>query len=563
MLLQLYILAAVAVGLIEADPIVNAKLTKHETVPSVDSIITAKLINHDPPAPTADPIVTAKLTERETPPLADPIATATPAKHETVPLVDPIVKANLTKLETAPVDEPITTAKLTNLETSADRIATTKLPKVETVPSARPIVTAKLTKLNSSPSERTLVNLALNEYDPRAIPDHPPSSPLLVEVSMILYKLIDVNEQEESVKLLLWSAQKWHDSGLEWAHYDGDNHNPNRTINIPAGSLWLPDGFIFNLMDSQDSIPLERTNVRVKGDGTTAIDIYKLVDIRCSMKVRPFPFDRQTIKIVFGSWSYTADKLLFNPTSASFDKGENSEWDIVSFTFNDSRQFFDGYAYQEIYYYLTIQRKPLFYIANIILPTFVVVGVSIIGLFVPHSAGLEREEKVTFGLTTLLTLCIMLQMLSTEMPKSSDGLPILGVYLIGESAISVIALLVSVGMLIWDECSVGSDPPRIAVRMFGDAKMEKKKEPAVKAVNGKLFRQIEEEVPERLTPLTIIANYYKDKELSDYNTDVWRRFLLTIDLTLCCLFLLFHTLYTVYVFYDHIDIIYAALKTMM
>ena len=43
-----------------------------------------------------------------------------------------------------------------------------------------------------------------------------------------------------------------------------------------------------------------------------------------------------------------------------------------------------------------IKRKALFYVVTIIFPTYLVVTVSIIGLFVPHTAGGEREEKVSF-----------------------------------------------------------------------------------------------------------------------------------------------------------------------
>uniref|UniRef100_A0AC35F442 Neurotransmitter-gated ion-channel ligand-binding domain-containing protein n=1 Tax=Panagrolaimus sp. PS1159 TaxID=55785 RepID=A0AC35F442_9BILA len=131
---------------------------------------------------------------------------------------------------------------------------------------------------------------------------------------MRIYILVGVDEQQESIRLLLWSAQKWNDSGLKWNTSDFEGL---KEINIPALDLWLPDWHIFNLVDSKDSVELSRTNARVNYKGEVAVDFYKI-----------------------------------------------------------------------------IKRKALFYIVTLIFPTYLIVTVSIIGLYVPHSAGGEREEKV-------------------------------------------------------------------------------------------------------------------------------------------------------------------------
>uniref|UniRef100_A0A1I7X092 Neur_chan_LBD domain-containing protein n=1 Tax=Heterorhabditis bacteriophora TaxID=37862 RepID=A0A1I7X092_HETBA len=80
-------------------------------------------------------------------------------------------------------------------------------------------------------------------------------------------------------------------------------------------------------------------------------------------------------------------------------KRKNSEWDIISF---DAEKLVTKYEdtsggyneYEEIFYKLKIRRKPMYYIVVILIPTFLIVTVSNIGLFTPHGVEGDREEKV-------------------------------------------------------------------------------------------------------------------------------------------------------------------------
>jgi xanthine/uracil/vitamin C permease (AzgA family) len=58
-------------------------------------------------------------------------------------------------------------------------------------------------------------------------------------------------------------------------------------------------------------------------------------------------------------------------------------------------------------------------------PPFLITCLNIIGVFAPFNDGGEREEKVTMGLTTLLTMAVILMIITDQMPKSSIT-PLLG-----------------------------------------------------------------------------------------------------------------------------------------
>ncbi len=82
-----------------------------------------------------------------------------------------------------------------------------------------------------------------------------------------------------------------------------------------------------------------------------------------------------------------------------------------------------------VYYDLKITREPNYYITTFVWPTFLINCLSIIGIFSPFNESGEREEKVTMGLTTLLTMAVILMIIAGDMPKSADGVSLLGMLL--------------------------------------------------------------------------------------------------------------------------------------
>lgn len=77
-------------------------------------------------------------------------------------------------------------------------------------------------------------------------------------------------------------------------------------------------------------------------------------------------------------------------------------------------------------YSIVIRRKPIYYLLTFALPCFMITIINVIGIFAPFNDAGDREEKVTMGLTTLLTMTVVLTIIADRMPKSSEGLPLLG-----------------------------------------------------------------------------------------------------------------------------------------
>ena len=69
-----------------------------------------------------------------------------------------------------------------------------------------------------------------------------------------------------------------------------------------------------------------------------------------------------------------------------------------------------------------IKRRPLFYVFNLILPCILITAVALLGFYMPSDSG----EKVTLGITTLLSMTVFLMMVAESMPPTSNTLPLIG-----------------------------------------------------------------------------------------------------------------------------------------
>jgi nicotinic acetylcholine receptor, invertebrate len=75
-------------------------------------------------------------------------------------------------------------------------------------------------------------------------------------------------------------------------------------------------------------------------------------------------------------------------------------------------------------YYIVFERRPLFYVFNMIIPCILITFVSFFGFLIPPDSG----EKVSLGLTTLLSMTVFLMVITENMPPNSDvGVPIIGI----------------------------------------------------------------------------------------------------------------------------------------
>ena len=128
------------------------------------------------------------------------------------------------------------------------------------------------------------------------------------------------------------------------------------------------------------------------------------------------------------------------------DYWKSGTWDIIEVpaylnVHNDSIP-----TETDITFYITIRRKTLFYTVNLILPTVLISFLCVLVFYLPAEAG----EKVTLGISILLSLVVFLLLVSKILPPTSLVLPLIAKYLLFTFIMNTVSILVTVVIINWN-----------------------------------------------------------------------------------------------------------------
>ncbi|NXB49066.1 ACHG protein, partial [Leucopsar rothschildi] len=276
-----------------------------------------------------------------------------------------------------------------------------------------------------------------------------------VSLKLTLTNLISLNEREETLTTNVWIEMQWSDYRLSW---DPKKYDDIELLRVPSTMVWLPDVVLENNIDGTFEITLY-TNVLVSPDGSIywlPPAIYRSV---CVIHVTYFPFDWQNCTMVFQSQTYSANEINLLLT---VEDGQTVEWifiDPEAFTENgewaikhrparkiiNSDHFTpDDIQYQQVIFYLIIQRKPLFYVINIIVPCVLISAMAVLVYFLPAKAG---GQKCTVSINVLLAQTVFLFLIAQKVPETSQAVPLIGKYLTFLMVVTVVIVVNAVIVL--------------------------------------------------------------------------------------------------------------------
>uniref|UniRef100_A0A914XJ08 Neurotransmitter-gated ion-channel ligand-binding domain-containing protein n=1 Tax=Plectus sambesii TaxID=2011161 RepID=A0A914XJ08_9BILA len=187
--------------------------------------------------------------------------------------------------------------------------------------------------------------------------------------------------------------------------------------------------------------PMGYDVVRIINNGEVRLGLKYNVDLTCIMEIGDFPFDTQDCPIIISLWSYNYSEAVLHlrypivglapyngdPEYAPV-MGNISEFEIVTYSGTELMTTIGHNPYSELHYSIGLKRRPAYYVFVMLIPSYLLTSLCIIGIFTPNSNMNERNEKVTLGLTTLLSMTLILNIVADQMPKGREGLALLGKY---------------------------------------------------------------------------------------------------------------------------------------
>ncbi|XP_042353857.1 acetylcholine receptor subunit gamma isoform X1 [Plectropomus leopardus] len=281
-----------------------------------------------------------------------------------------------------------------------------------------------------------------------------------VGIKMTLTNLISLNEKEEALTTSVWIEMQWCDYRLRWDQPPRSALYGNITseLRVPSKSIWLPDVILENNVDGQFEVALY-CNALVSPNGCVYWLPPAIYRSACAITVNYFPFDWQNCTMVFRSQTYSANEIKLvlkeedNHTLEWVDIDpeaftamfllllENGEWvikhrpakKVINTQFSK-----DELEYQEVVFFLIIQRKPLFYIINIIAPCVLFSSLGLLVYYLPAKAG---GQKCTMSIATLLGQTVFLFLIAKKVPETSRAVPLIGKYLMFVMSVTTMVVM--------------------------------------------------------------------------------------------------------------------------
>ncbi|XP_069377657.1 neuronal acetylcholine receptor subunit alpha-2-like [Paralichthys olivaceus] len=290
------------------------------------------------------------------------------------------------------------------------------------------------------------------------------SDVVIVKFGLSIAQLIDVDEKNQMMTTNVWLKQEWTDYKLQWSPSDFDNVT---SIRVPSELIWVPDIVLYNNADGDFAVT-HMTKAQLFHTGRVLWVPPAIYKSSCSIDVTFFPFDQQSCKMKFGSWTYDRAKIDLEPFENTVDLKdywESGEWAIVNAvgTYNTKKYDCCHEIYPDITYYFVIRRLPLFYTINLIIPCLLISCLTVLVFYLPSDCG----EKITLCISVLLSLTVFLLLITEIIPSTSLVIPLIGEYLLFTMIFVTLSIVITVFVLnVHHRSSATHTMPRWVRRLF-------------------------------------------------------------------------------------------------
>uniref|UniRef100_H3DJK1 Neuronal acetylcholine receptor subunit alpha-7 n=1 Tax=Tetraodon nigroviridis TaxID=99883 RepID=H3DJK1_TETNG len=292
------------------------------------------------------------------------------------------------------------------------------------------------------PHQRTLLKNLLKDYNRMERPVANDSQPLTVVFTLSLIQIMDVDEKNQILTTNIWLRMSWFDHYLQW---NQSEHPGVKNLRFTTDQIWTPDILLYNSADD-DFDSTFKTNVLVNSSGYAEYQPPGIFMSTCNVDVRWFPFDIQRCELKFGSWTYDGWLLDLQMNNADISGYmPNGEWDLIGVPGTRSEVFYDccQEPYPAVTFVVAIRRRTLYYALNLLIPCVLLSSMTLLIFVLPADSG----EKISLGITVLLSLTVFMLLVAEIMPATSDSVPLIGQYfasimiIVGMSVVATVVVL--------------------------------------------------------------------------------------------------------------------------
>lgn len=271
------------------------------------------------------------------------------------------------------------------------------------------------------------MSLINSSYDKRI---RPPSrdvngrnSPVVVAVNVYVRSMSNIDFPRMQYDLHLTLRQFWRDPRLAYEELFPGAKVPKFLIITEKDVIWTPDTFFSNEKRAHRH-DIDKLNllIRIHANGTVMYSQRLSLTLSCPMYLQKYPMDQQNCVLILGSYAFTVRDIVYrwqeesaiqyhpvlNTSLPSFSLGTAETSECSSTTSTGE--------YSCIQTKFTLTRLFRFYIAQVYLPSTLLVVVSWVSFWLDRSA---VPARITLGVTTLLTMTTQAAAIGNSLPPVS------------------------------------------------------------------------------------------------------------------------------------------------
>ncbi|XP_061170026.1 neuronal acetylcholine receptor subunit alpha-6-like [Saccostrea echinata] len=288
-------------------------------------------------------------------------------------------------------------------------------------------------------SHESLVHSAVfKDYNTCIRPVQNSSSPITVEISLVLQSVYGVEEKHQTLYSSVGIELTWVDEFLSW---NSTNLYNVDTILVPLKLIWRPDICIENDLSDNKCLSAESV-VQVSSEGQIKWRLTKELRTECEIDITEYPFDRQSCEIRVGTLYSTDQKIRFRikqGSTISYHFKESGEWKLMGKNFERVQYTFaqKNFTYVKVKY--DLERLTSFHVNTMIIPLIILSCLNLACYCIPFDCG----EKVSASIEVFLAFAFVLIAINDEIPTTSRHIFTFGLLMSLQLIFSALSVIIN------------------------------------------------------------------------------------------------------------------------
>lgn len=299
-------------------------------------------------------------------------------------------------------------------------------------------LTLQLVRAGASINDsNTLLADLLDGYNVNVRPVSDQDSPVNVSVTLHMASIQEFDEVLERLSFTGMLVQEWEDPRMVW---DPSQYGGAAKVMIPYTSVWVPQLVMSTAATSEVTVSQSWNKAGIMATGSVKLACVDLIESKCAMNVKNFPFDTQNCVISLFPLGYSESEIKLLPAMNKIGLTMhtlNPLWEVVG---SEVATEVISTGEMRINFTVDLKRKSAFHVNVVILPVLLLAMLNaLVFLLVPESG-----ERIGFCITTLLAIAVYMTIIADMLPQSSDPVPLVCYKLMADMIISGMIVLVTV-----------------------------------------------------------------------------------------------------------------------